>query len=66
MEAAAQCEEQSSCVSGKVSRAQEEGQGVVERVVRDCTCTGGMSEEFVLAVWCRLQRPWAVGQHISA
>ena len=29
MEAAAQREEQSSCVSGQVGRAQEEGQGVM-------------------------------------
>lgn len=41
------------------------GAGVMEGVVRACACTGGMSEEFVRAVWCRLRRPWAVGQHVS-
>lgn len=49
MEAAAQREEQSSCVSGQVSRAQEEGQGVMGG--GQGLCLHGRNERGVCACW---------------
>ena len=40
-----------------------EGQGVVDRVGRDCACAGGTSEEIAPADWCR--RTWEGGRHVS-
>ena len=62
LEAAAQREEQSSCVSGQ-GRGAQRGAGGCGQGGQGLCLPGGTSEEIAPADWCR--RPWEGGRHVS-